>query len=113
MHSGYLALALSIFLGAGGQLGLKAGAVRAGTGAIALFHPYTAGGLGAYVVASIFYIYALKTIPISVAFPIFFAVIFALVAVASHLVWDEPFGVLQLFALLLIAAGVGILARTT
>lgn len=113
MHAGYLALTVSILLGAGGQLGLKAGSVTPESGAISLFHPYTVAGLGAYVVASLFYIYALKTIPISVAFPIFFAVNFAIVALCSHLFWNEPFGPTQLLALVFIGAGVGILARTT
>lgn len=112
MHHGYLALAVSICLGAGGQLALKAGSVSDNGRASALLHPYTLAGLGAYVVASLFYIYALKTIPISVAFPIFFAVNFAIVALGSHLVWNEPFGAMQLLALLLIAAGVGILAHS-
>jgi undecaprenyl phosphate-alpha-L-ara4N flippase subunit ArnE len=102
----YLALVTSIIIGIGGQISLKAGAVSSSGNKINLFlQPYVLVGLSSYFVAALFYIYALKKIPISVAYPSV-AISYVAVSFLAHLLWQEPFGVKQIFALLLICLGI-------
>lgn len=102
----YLALLASIIIGIGGQLCLKAGAVQSSGSKINLFlQPYVFVGLLSYFVAALFYIYCLKKIPISVAYPTV-AISYVVVSFLAHLLWGEAFGVKQIFALLLIGLGI-------
>ncbi|MGF1522342.1 MAG: EamA family transporter [Leptolyngbyaceae cyanobacterium] len=107
----YLALITSILVGVGGQLSLKAGATPDPNAKTILFvHPYILVGLGSYFVASIFYIYSLRKLPLSVAFPSV-SVSYVIVSLLAHLIWGEPFGLRQILALCLICSGVFILSR--
>ncbi|NDJ25188.1 EamA family transporter [Nostoc sp. B(2019)] len=102
----YFALLTSIVIGIGGQLSLKAGALQSFGSKVNLFlQPYVLVGLVSYFVAALFYIYALKKIPISVAYPTV-AISYAVVSFLAHLLWGEPFGVKQIIALLLIGLGI-------
>lgn len=107
----YLALIVSIFIGVGGQLSLKAGALQNWGNRILFLQPYVLVGLCSYFVAALFYIYALKKIPLSIAFPSV-SISYVAVAFLAHLLWGEPFGARQFFALLLISLGIYILSRT-
>ncbi len=105
----YFSLALAIIIGAGAQLSLKAGATRSGELQTMILDPYVMGGLVAYGFAALFYVIAIRQIPLSVAFP---SVSSSYIAVAflSHLIWGEPFGRAQIAALLLISTGIYVLA---
>lgn len=101
----YGALIAAILVGVAGQLLLKSGAERS-SGFLAQFlDPFTILGLGVYALASVFYIVAIKRIPVSVAFPSV-ALSYVLVAVAAHFLWQEPLGLAQFGGIALIAGGI-------
>ena len=64
----------------------------------------------AYFVAALFYMYAIKQIPLSVAFPSV-SVSYVVVAFLAHWIWGEPFARVQLLALALISGGIYLLGR--
>ncbi|MEQ9483029.1 MAG: EamA family transporter [Coleofasciculus sp. F4-SAH-05] len=101
----YFALVISIMIGIGGQLSLKAGAMQGIGSKLFFLQPYILVGLASYFCASLFYIFALRQIPVSVAFP---SVSISYVAVAyfAHVIWEEPFGIRQVIALGLIGLGI-------
>lgn len=101
----YLSLACAILFGIAGQLVLKSGALASTTLFAQFTNPLTLLGFAIYVAAALFYIVALKKIPVSVAFPSV-AASYAIVAIAAHVMWDEPFGWPQIGGLLLIGAGI-------
>lgn len=104
----YFALGSAILLGVAGQLLLKSGAVHAGTFAQQMAHPLTITGFGIYVVSGLLYVVALKSLPVSIAFPSV-AASYALVAVAAHYLWNEPFGLQQFGGIALIGIGLLVL----
>jgi small multidrug resistance pump len=101
----YAALAAGIILGVAGQIALKSGAVAATTIAQQFLHPYTIVGFGIYVLAALFYIVAIKRIPVSLAYPSV-AISYVVVGVAAHFLWNEPFGLPQIGGIVLIASGI-------
>ena len=105
----YVSLALAVAIGAGAQISLKEGATRSGELQSMILEPYVVGGLIAYGFAALFYVIAIRQIPLSVAFP---SVSSSYIAVAffSHLIWGEPFGRAQIAALILIGTGIYLLA---
>ena len=104
----YVSLAAGILLGVAAQLLLKVGASGEG-GIIAQFlKPQSIIGLGLYGFAAVFYMLALRKIPVSVAFPSV-ALSYVVLAVLSNLWLKEPLGMVQIFALVLIVAGVVLL----
>lgn len=107
----YLALVISIILGVGGQLCLKAGALQSLSNKNFLFQPYILLGLFCYFCAALLYTYALTKIPLSVAFPSV-SISYVVVAFLAHIIWGEAFGLQQIAALLLIASGIYTLFRT-
>jgi small multidrug resistance pump len=107
----YAALLAGILLGIAGQILLKTGAERS-VGMVGQFlDPFTILGFGAYSVAAIFYIIAIKKIPISQAFPTV-SISYVVVAVLGHLLWGETLGWPQLAGLALIAGGIVLLHQT-
>ena len=107
----YAALMAGILLGIAGQILLKTGAERS-AGMLAQFlDPFTILGFGAYTVAAVFYIIAIKKIPISQAFPSVSAS-YVIVALLGHLLWGEPLGWPQIAGLALIAGGILLLHQT-
>ncbi len=105
------ALVASILLGVFGQISLKAGAVRASNLGSVYLHKFTLLGLVFYFLAALFYIFALKKIPLSIAFPSV-SISYVAVAFLAHLIWGEPFGFRQILALLLIGLGIYLLSRS-
>ncbi len=99
----YAMLALSVVLSALGQVLFKLGA-----GAPDILDQYlswpTIAGFGCYVIAAVVYTFALRTIPLSVAFPSA-AAAYVLVMVLAHILWREPLGLQQAVAALLVVAG--------
>ncbi len=102
------ALIAAITTSLAGQTLLKRGA-SAGDFTAQLLHWSTLLGLVLYGGAAILYIVALRRIPMSVALPCT-AVSYFFAAAIGHYVFGEPFGLMHFAALLLIAAGVVLLA---
>lgn len=106
----YLALWLSIVIGAAGQISLKAGVVGAVGRKGAMPDPYVWAGLSLYLISALLYIRAIRDIPISRAFPSV-SVSYVAVAFLAHVMWGETFGSKQVLALLFIGAGTFMLFR--
>lgn len=111
MNSYHVALALAVLGGIGGQLLLKAGSVGAQDTISQLMRLPTIIGLGFYAASAIFYIIALRKIPVSIAFPSV-AVSYAIIAGLGYLIWSEPLGWPQIGGIVLICAGVLLLYQT-
>ena len=92
-------------LGIAGQLALKSAASNSATVATQFLNPLTMAGFALYVFAAIFYILALRKIPVSTAFPSV-AASYAIVAVLGHFLWNEPLGWHQITGIVLIGSGV-------
>ena len=108
----YISLALAILIGTLAQIGLKEGTTKSDTIESLLIEPYILVSLIAYGVAAIFYILAIRHIPLSVAFPSV-ASSYVLVALISNLLWAEPFGKTQILGIGLIILGIYILGLGT
>jgi small multidrug resistance pump len=106
----YAALAAAILLGVAGQMLLKGGAQAHGWFE-QLFTPQTIFGLALYVCSALFYIVALRKIPVSVAFPSV-SLSYALVALLGYYFWSEPMGLGQIAGIALICSGVLLLYHT-
>lgn len=100
----YVALAIGILAGIGGQILLKQGA-DAPDFISQVFRPSTLCGLALYGSAAFLYIIALRKIPVSVAFPSV-SLSYAIVAVLGHFLFGEPFGLKQIGGIVLIVGGV-------
>ena len=107
----YAALLASILCGVAGQVLLKTGSARAGDLVAQFLDVYTILGLGAYAIASVFYITAIRKLPITLAFPSV-SLSYVAVAVIAHHLWDEPLGLPQLAGIALIAGGIFFLHQT-
>lgn len=105
------ALVASILLGVFGQISLKAGAIQESNSSSIYLQKFTFLGLAFYFLAALFYIFALKKIPLSIAFPSV-SISYVAVAFLAHLIWGEPFGLRQILALLLIGLGIFLLSRS-
>ena len=109
----YFSLTMAIALGVAGQVSLKEGASRSideSAVLTLLSNMYVFLGLAAYFVAALFYLYAIRQIPLSVAFPSS-AISYVVVSFFAHLIWGESFGRVQLLALVLICGGVYLMGR--
>lgn len=101
-------LAMAIATSMVGQTLLKSGAA-AESFLAQLLDWHTIIGLGLYGISAIFYIIALRRIPMSVALPSTAASYVAALLI-GNLVFAEPIGPLHLAAMALICAGVVLLA---
>lgn len=101
----YASLTVAILLGIAGQLALKSGASGSATLVDQVLNPLTIAGFAIYLLGALFYIVALKKIPVSVAFPSVSAS-YAIIAVLAHLLWGEPLGWPQIAGILLIGSGI-------
>src|SRR3990167_11057825 len=108
----YTSLFIAILIGIGGQLALKTGSSAATASGQILFllQPYVILGLSCYFTSAMFYIYSLKQIPLSVAFPCV-SLSYVIVALLAHFLWNEPFGLQHMAALFFILLGVFLLVR--
>ena len=84
--------------------------LKAGADAPTLVEPAPAAvdallGLALYGSAAFLYIFALRKIPVSVAFPSV-SLSYAIVAVLGHFLFGEPFGIKQIGGIALIMGGV-------
>lgn len=107
----YACLFTAILIGVGGQLALKTGTLNVSDSVgLPLFQPYVILGLACYFASAMFYIFALKKIPVSVAFPCV-SISYVAVALLAHLLWNEPFGMQHIIAIILITSGVFLLVK--
>lgn len=106
----YVALAIGIVAGIGGQVLLKLGA-DAPDFVSQVLRPSTLAGLALYGSAAFLYIVALRKIPVSVAFPSV-SLSYAIVAVLGHYLFGEPFGMKQIGGIALIVGGVVLINQT-
>jgi len=100
----YVVLGVGIVAGIAGQMLLKAGADAPDLVAQFL-RPSTLCGLALYGLAAFLYMFALRKIPVSVAFPSV-SLSYAIVAVLGHFLFGEPFGIKQIGGIVLIMGGV-------
>ncbi len=107
----YACLFTAILIGVAGQISLKTGTLSMGDAAgLPFFQPFVILGLGCYFASALFYIFALKKIPVSVAFPCV-SMSYVVVALIAHFLWNEPFGSQHMIALAFILLGVFLLVR--
>ncbi len=113
MMPSYLSLLLSIVFGIGGQLLLKAGASRASGNIIAqLFAPLSICGLALYFFSAMAYMYALRKLPVSVAFPTV-AISYPIVALLAYWTAGEQLGLNRILGIGLVVAGVALIHRSS
>ncbi|NLI95777.1 MAG: EamA family transporter [Synergistaceae bacterium] len=105
-----LALGFSIALTVLGQFFLKTGSLSKAEGLRLFLHPATLAGLFSYGFASLFYIVALRKIPLSIAYPSV-SLSYVAVVVLAHFAWGEPLGLRQGTALFLIISGIALLYK--
>src|SRR5690242_7045814 len=103
----YVVLGIGILAGIAGQILLKAGA-DAPTLVAQILRPSTLLGLALYGSAAFLYLFALRKIPLSVAFPSV-SLSYAIVAVLGHFLYGEPFGIKQIGGIVLIMSGVALI----
>ncbi|MCP5433770.1 MAG: small multidrug resistance protein [Alphaproteobacteria bacterium] len=96
-----------------GNLLLKQSRVSAGdAGLISMVvNPYFIGGLMFYGVNVILFAKALDQAPVSIAYPILAGFGFALLVLASGLIFGERMSLVQASGLLLVAGGIWLMAR--
>src|SRR5438477_7941830 len=100
----YVVLGLGILAGIAGQMLLKAGADAPNLVA-QILRPSTLAGLALYGSAAFLYIFALRKIPVSVAFPSV-SLSYAIVAVLGHFLFGETFCLKQCCGVARVMGGV-------
>lgn len=106
----YVALAAGVLLGVGGQMLLKSGA--SGETLLQQFlAPQSIIGLALYFAAALCYMYALRKIPVSIAFPSV-SLSYVLVALLGFWLYGEPITASKLAGIALVCAGVFLITRT-
>ena len=106
----YVVLGVGILAGIAGQMLLKAGA-DAPTLVAQVLRPSSLLGLALYGSAAFMYMFALRKIPMSVAFPSV-SLSYAIVAVLAYFLFGEPFGIKQAGGIALIMGGVILINQT-
>lgn len=104
------ALAIGILLGVVGQMLLKAGADGGETIVKQFLAPQSILGLGLYFAAAVCYMFALRKIPVSVAFPSV-SLSYVIVAVLAFWFFGESLGWQKGAGIALICAGVFLVTR--
>ena len=103
----YVVLGFGILAGIAGQMLLKAGS-DAATLVEQVFRPSSLLGLALYGSAAFMYMFAIRKIPVTVAFPSV-SLSYAIVAVLGHFLFNEPFGLKQIGGIVLIMGGVALI----
>lgn len=105
----HAALLVSILFGVAGQLLLRAGA-QGHSLAAQFLSLHSVLGLFCYAMAAALYMIALRRIPVSVAFPSV-SLSYIVIALAAWWLYGELLSPAKLAGIVLIVAGVGLLAR--
>lgn len=107
----YLILALGVLIGVAGQMLLKSGADAGSDSIVSQFlAPQSIIGLGLYFLAALCYMYALRKLPVSVAFPMV-SLSYVVVALAAYWLYGEQIGPAKLAGIALICGGVFLISR--
>jgi multidrug transporter EmrE-like cation transporter len=117
---GYFFIAMTVLLTVFGQLVLKWQISSAGplpdtfSGKVwflvqSMSNPWILSGLGAAFAAALFWMLALKKLPLSTAYP-FTASSFVLIMLFTALLFDEPITTSKLLGTILIVAGIAVIA---
>ncbi len=107
----YCALLVSVLLGITSQMLFKSGVVKA-TGIIStLFQPWTILGMVGYFISLLCYLFALRQISISTAYPML-SITYVVVPLLGYFIWHEPFNALKVVALIMITSGVALLCAS-
>lgn len=106
----YVALAVGVLLGVGGQMLLKSGA-SSETLLQQFLAPQSIIGLALYFAAALCYMYALRKIPVSVAFPSV-SLSYVLVALLGFWLYGEPITMSKLAGIGMVCIGVFLITRT-
>ena len=101
----YLALVVAVVIGVAGQVCLKLGAVNPGAIPEQFLRWQTISGLLLYLVSGIFYVIAVRRIPIMIAFPSV-SISYVLMAAIDYFWFEEALGMAQLAGIALIIGGV-------
>ncbi len=106
---------VSVLIGAVGQVAFKYGATHIPeTGSLmekAIAAWPIAGGLVLYGVSTLLWIYALRTVELSYAYPLN-SLAYVLVFIASYFLFHESIGPLRLGGLVLILSGIVLVAKS-
>lgn len=106
----YVALGAGVLLGVAGQILLKSGA--SGETLLQQFlAPQSIVGLGLYFAAALCYMYALRKIPVSIAFPSV-SLSYVLVALLGFWLYGEALTPSKLAGIALVCVGVFLIMRT-
>jgi small multidrug resistance pump len=103
LYYGFLVAAIAA--GVVGQVLLKTGSDGSVSVVTQFLNPFTIVGFGAYGLAGILYVVAIKKIPVSLAYPSV-AVSYIIVGIIAHYMWNEPFGLPQIGGMVLIGGGI-------
>lgn len=108
----YLLLACAILTNVAGHIAFKQGAMSGVGGSLAasFVNMPVLLGFAAYGASAVLYIACLRSLPLTVAMPSM-AVGYLGAALAAHWLWGEAFGLRQMTALALVAAGLFLLHR--
>lgn len=102
---------IAAFLGAVGQLFFKVGAVQLSRDWISwLINWKLLVGLAFYAIATILFLYVLKSAPLSIAYPII-ATSYIWVSLLAAVFLGEPFPIYKWFGIFLIISGIIIITR--
>lgn len=106
----------SVLLNAIAQILLKKGMISVGNLALSVefitkcvLNPYILGGFGIYAISIISWLIVLSKVQVSIAYP-FLAFGFVFSAVVAYFAFGEPLGVYKIIGIVLICAGLVLLA---
>jgi drug/metabolite transporter (DMT)-like permease len=111
MSKGAVLLFIAVITAASGQIFFKFGSINAGTSKplyLILLEPLLILGLFCYFLSTLFYISALRSVPITVAYTSM-ACSYIIVMLAGHFLFLEPLTIKKVIGVLLIAAGVALI----
>jgi multidrug transporter EmrE-like cation transporter len=110
----YVLLAVAIAFNVAGQLLLKRAAMAgggAGGGFMKAFlSPYLFAGVASLGTSMLLWVQVLRKVPLTVAHP-FTGLVFVVVPVISHFLWEEPLPTTRLLGISVILCGVILVAR--
>ncbi|MEZ5675775.1 EamA-like transporter family protein [Thalassovita litoralis] len=110
----FISVAISAVAQTAFKLGVSRVAPDAGAGLLGkalamLFSPWVLGGLALYGVGTVLWLFALKRLDLSLAYP-FVAMSFVMVAMSGMLVLGEPVNAARVLGIGLIVAGLVVMA---
>ncbi len=109
----FVLLAVAIAFNAAGQLLLKRTTMGAGEGPVmrdVFISGWFLAGVAVLGLSMLLWVQVLRKVPLTIAHPLSGAA-FAIVPVASHLLWREPLSATRIAGILVIVIGIALVAR--